>query len=131
MSPARMDRIESAIRVVIEFQEAFNHRDAPAMMKLVSDDYIYESSAPAPGGTLYKGKEAAAEFWRVFCAKTPAASVEVEDVFGTGLRCVMRWTFAVDDNASGVDPIRGVDIFRVRNGAICEQVSYIKGACKA
>jgi hypothetical protein len=30
----------------------------------------------------------------------------------------------------GEDSIRGVDIFRVRNGAICEQISYIKGACR-
>jgi predicted SnoaL-like aldol condensation-catalyzing enzyme len=130
MSPARMDRYESAIRTVLEFQQVFNRRDAPRMMELVSEDYIYESSNPAPDGSLYEGKEAAAKFWREFFLKAPSASVEVEEVFSTGMRCIVRWKYSLSNSVLGEDSIRGVDIFRVRNGAICEQISYIKGACR-
>ncbi len=34
MSPARMSRLETSIRVVIEFNEAFNRHDIKAMMQL-------------------------------------------------------------------------------------------------
>ncbi len=34
MSPTRMAKIESAIRIVLQFNEAFNRHDVAAMMQL-------------------------------------------------------------------------------------------------
>jgi len=73
----RMSRVESALRVVLEFNEACNRHDVAGMMRLMSDDCILENSGPAPDGAVYSGKE--------------------------------------------------VEIFQVKNGFICEQLSYVKG----
>ena len=56
MSPTRMSRIESATRIVLEFNEAFNRHDVAGMMRLMSDDCVFENTDPAPDGTVYSGK---------------------------------------------------------------------------
>ena len=48
MSPIRMSRIESAIRIVLDFYEAFNRHDVAGMSKLLSDDCVIESASPLP-----------------------------------------------------------------------------------
>ena len=84
MSPIRMSKIESAIRVVLEFNEAFNRHDVTGMMQLMSDDCVIENSNPAPDGALYSGKEAATKFWREFFRESPFARIEIEEIFGFG-----------------------------------------------
>ena len=51
MSPVRMSKMETAMRVVLEFNEAFNRHDVPGMMKLITEDCIFENTNPAPDGT--------------------------------------------------------------------------------
>jgi ketosteroid isomerase-like protein len=46
------------MRVVLAFNEAFNRHDVAGMMQLMSDDCVFEYTAPAPDGTVYAGKEA-------------------------------------------------------------------------
>jgi ketosteroid isomerase-like protein len=129
MSPARMSRLESAIRVVLEFHEAFNRHDVAGMMQLMSDDCVFESAGPAPAGAAYSGKEAVAQFWQDFFRDSPHAHIEVEDIFGLGMRCVMRWRYDWVDVAGKKGHVRGVDIFQMKSGSICEQLSYVKGWC--
>ncbi len=127
MSPTRLARLESAMRVVLAFNEAFNRHDVAAMMQLVSDDCSFENSGPAPDGTVFSGKEAATQFWQNSFRQSPHARIEVEEVFGLGERCIMRWRYNWMDMGGEKGHIRGVDLFRVRNGLICEKLSYIKG----
>ncbi len=127
MSPARMSRFESAIRVVLEFTEAFNRHDVPGMMRLMSDDCIFESTDPAPDGTVYSGKSVVTQYWQDFFRTSPHAHIEIEEVFGFGMRCVMRWRYDWVDEAGEKGHVRGVDIFRVKNGSIYEKRSYVKG----
>ena len=56
MSPTRMSRLESAMRVVLAFHEAFNRHDVAGMMALVSDDCVFENPEPTPAGAVYAGK---------------------------------------------------------------------------
>lgn len=121
-----MSRLESAIRVVIEFNEAFNRHDVAGMMRRMSDDCVFENTVPAPDGTVYSGKEAVTRFWEDFFRASPNAHIEIEEIFGFGNRCIMRWRYDWDD-AGQKRHIRGVDLFQVRNGSICEKLSYVKG----
>ena len=115
------------MRVVLEFNEAFNHHDIPGMLELMSDDCVLEDPAPAPDGKTYAGKEIISQFWEGFFLKSPQAHKEIEEIFGLGLRCVMRWSYT-QENADGTfDRLRGVDIFQLKEGAIKEQLSYVKG----
>ena len=122
-----MARLESAVRVVIKFNEAFNRHDVPGMMQLLSDDCIFENSDPAPNGAVYSGKETAAKFLEEFFRKSPNAHMEIEEIFGFGIRCVMRWRYDWVDAAGKEEHVRGVDIFQLKSGFICEKLSYVKG----
>ncbi len=74
-SSMKMSRLEAAIRVSLEFYEAFNRHDAAGMMKLVSEDCLFEGSGPAPEGATYSGKEAVTEFWQEFFRASPQAQI--------------------------------------------------------
>ena len=127
MSPMRMAKLEAAVRLVIQFNDAFNRHDVTAMMELMSEDCRFENTAPAPDGTMYTGKKAVTEFWGDFFRQSPEAHIEIEDIFGLGERCVMRWKYTWVDAAGQPWHVRGVDIFRVQSGAIHEKLSYVKG----
>jgi len=127
MSPIRMSKIESATRVVLAFNEAFNRHDVAGMMELMSDDCVFENTTPAPDGTVYKGREAVTHFWQEFFRDSPQAHIEIEEVFGMGYRCVLRWRYDWIDAAGEKGHVRGVDIFQVREGLIREKLSYVKG----
>jgi predicted SnoaL-like aldol condensation-catalyzing enzyme len=122
MSPARMEKIEAAMRVVLEFNEAFNHHDVAGMMKLMTEDCVFENTDPAPDGTAYRGKEAVTQFWQKFFQESPRAHIDIEEIFGMGYRCIMRWKYSWGDGH-----VRGVDVFQVRDGLISEKFSYVKG----
>lgn len=123
----KMSRIESAIRIVLEFKDAFNRRDVAGLLSLLTDDCVFENASPAPDGAVISGKIAIAQFYQDHFSELPQATIEVEDIFGLGLRCVMRWKLTWTDAAGQQGFIRGVDIFQVRNGFICEKLSYVKG----
>lgn len=127
MSPARMSKIESAMRTVLEFNDAFNKHDVEGMMKLMSDDCVFENTDPAPDGTTFSGKEAVTQFWQNFFRESPQAHIDIEEIFGLGSRCIMRWKYNWVDTAGGQGYVRGVDVFKVSEGLISEKFSYVKG----
>jgi limonene-1,2-epoxide hydrolase len=127
MSPTRMSRLETAIRIVLEFNEAFNRHDVAGMMQRMSDDCVFENTAPAPDGAVYSGKEAVTRFWQDFFRESPQAHIEIEEIFSLGLRCVMRWRYDWVDAAGKKGHVRGVDLFQVKDGSICQKLSYVKG----
>jgi len=122
-----MSKIESAIRVVLEFNKAFNQHDVEAMIQLMSDDCIFENYTPAPDGAVYSGKEVITHFWQDFFSESTQAHTKIEDIFGFGDRCIMRWRYNWVDQTGDPRHIRGIDIFRVRDGFIRELLSYTKG----
>lgn len=127
MSPARLAKLETAMRVVLAFNEALNRHDVDGMMQLVTDDSVFENTAPAPDGTRFAGKEAVADFWHGFFEASPQAQIDIEEIFGLGERCVMRWRYTWVDETGSDGHVRGVDVFRVRGGLIIEKLSYVKG----
>ena len=127
MSPIRMSKIESSMRVILAFNEAFNRHDVEEMMKLMSDDCVFENTAPAPDGTVYSGNDAVTQFWQDFFRGSPHAHIEIEEIFGLGNRCIMRWRYEWVDETGKKGHVRGVDIFHVREGFITEKLSYVKG----
>ena len=127
MSPAHMEKIESAIRLVLAYEEAFNRHDVAGLILLISDNCVFEAAAPAPGGTPYSGKKAIAQFLQDFFGESPHARIEIEEIFSLGFRCIMRWRYDWVDGAGKKGYVRGVDIFKVKDGFICEKLSYVKG----
>jgi ketosteroid isomerase-like protein len=127
MSPAKMSKLESAMRIVLEFNEAFNRHDVSGMMELMSDDCVFENTDPAPDGTRYSGKQAVTQFWQDFFRQSPQAHIDIEEIFSVGNRCIMRWNYRWAEVSENKGHVRGVDIFNVSDGRITEKLSYVKG----
>ena len=122
-----MAKIESAMRIVLDFNEAFNRHDVAGMMQRMSDGCVFENTTPAPEGTVYSGKEAVTQFWIDFFHESPQARIEIEDIFGMGNHCIMRWKYYWVDQDGNKGYVRGVDIFQVRDDLIIEKFSYVNG----
>ncbi len=122
-----MTRLESATRVVLDFNDAFNRHDVAGMMQLMSDDCVFENTNPAPDGTVYSGKQAVTQFWEDFFRVSPHAHIKIEEIVGLGNRCIMRWRYNWVDATGTEGHVRGIDIFQVKNGLIQEKLSYVKG----
>ncbi len=60
--------------------------------------------------------------WERLFGASPNAAFEIEDIFASGDRGIIRWRY---DWGSG--HVRGVDVFRIRDGKVAEKLSYVKG----
>ena len=127
MSPIRMSKVEAGIRVVLAFRQAFNRQDVPAMLELMSAACVCETPGPPPDGLRLSGRQAAAQYWQDFFEQHPGARLEVEDIFGFGKRCSMRWRCTWVAENGEQSHIRGIDLFEVQDGLISEKLSYVKG----
>jgi ketosteroid isomerase-like protein len=121
------DLVAQNTRAVVErFNEAFNRHDVEGIMQCMTGDCVFENTRPAPDGTRLVGQAAVRRFWEEFFARSPQARFDTEDLFAAGDRCVVRWTYHwVREGKAG--HVRGVDLFRVRNGQVAEKLSYVKG----
>jgi ketosteroid isomerase-like protein len=105
------------------FTAALNAHDLDAVLALVTDDIVFESTSPSPDGTRYQGRAAVAQAWGDMLVSTPRARFAVEEQFSDGVeRAVVRWRYDW-----GEGHVRGVDIIRVRDGRIAESLAYVKG----
>jgi ketosteroid isomerase-like protein len=105
------------------FTAALNSHDRDAIVALVTEDIVFESTSSPPDGTRYEGRDAVLQIWGEMLATTPRARVSVEEQFSNGSgRAVVRWRY---DWADG--HVRGVDIVRVRNGQLAESLAHVKG----
>lgn len=121
------DQTKETLDVIDRFNEAFNRHDVDAVMALMTDDVIFDSTGPAPDGDLYEGAAAVRGFWEKFFASTPGALFDAEDVFAGADRCTVRWRFTFDKDNPNSGHIRGVDVFKVRDGKVAEKLCYVKG----
>ena len=110
------------LTVIEKFSAAFNRHDVDAVMALMTDDVVFENTSPTPDGERYEGQAAVRGFWENFFAGSPNARFETEDQFAAGDRAFVRWRYSWGDGH-----IRGVDVFRVRDGKVSEKLSYVKG----
>ena len=114
------------VAVVAKFNEAFARGDVDAVMAAMTDDCIFENTFPAPDGERYEGAKAVQIFWSKFFAGTETPRFETEELIAVDDRVVARWRFSWGNATTG-GHVRGVDVFRVRDGKVAEKLSYVKG----
>jgi len=115
------------IEIVRRFNDALNLADVETMISLLSEDTIFENTDPAPDGTRYAGKRDVSAFWQEFFRGSASARIEAEEIFEVQDRCIMRWIYYWRDKQGNEGHIRGVDVYRLRDGLITEKFSYVKG----
>ena len=106
---------------VERFAEAFDAKDVDAIMAAMTPDCVFEDTAPPDGGR-HVGTEAVRAAWERLFAAQPAGVFTTEDVIDGEERVVTRWRYNFDGGH-----VRGVDVFRVRDGLVAEKFSYVKG----
>ena len=117
----------NSLSLVVRFNDALNARDLEVMMRLLTDDSVFENTYPPPDGTRYAGQAAVRAFWEDFFRGSAEAQIEIEEVFGTADRVVMRWRYRWVEADGKTGHIRGVDVYAIRDGLIAEKLSYVKG----
>ena len=114
---------EQTLAIIERFNAAFNRHDVDEIMALMTEDCLFENTSPAPDGEPYRGQAAVRDFWEQFFKNAPQAHFDWEEIFASGDRATVRWTY----HWSETGYIRGVDVFRLRDGKVAEKLSYVKG----
>jgi ketosteroid isomerase-like protein len=107
--------------IVDAFCAAWGAHDLDATLALITEDCVFESTEPGPGGTRYEGRDAIRAAWRPIFDDGDAR-FDAEETFSMGDRVVQRWRYSWTGGH-----VRGVDVFRVRDGLVSEKLSYVKG----
>ena len=108
------------------FQRAVNSHDIDALTAAITDDCFFESTLP-PDGDSYEGKAAIGEVFSKLFDTAVDRTFDVEELIVAGDRGVMRRRHRWIDQAGTPGHVRGVDLFRVRDGKVAEKLSYVKG----
>jgi ketosteroid isomerase-like protein len=112
----------ATIAAVALFNAAFERHDVDGVMSASTEDCVFENTGPAPDGERYAGAAAVRAFWTSFFRANPDARFESEEQFAAGDRCVVRWRYDWGDGH-----VRGIDVFKVRDGKVAEKLAYVKG----
>lgn len=112
---------EATAAAVARFDAAFARGDVDGVLAAMTEDCVFESTAP-PDGVRHEGRAAVRSAWAEFFAGARGARFETEEQIVCGDRLVARWRYAWADGH-----VRGVDVFRVRDGLVAEKLSYVKG----
>jgi ketosteroid isomerase-like protein len=112
-------------KLLQEFNRAFNRHDVDAMMRLMTEDCLFENTFPPPDGERYAGQAAVRAFWEKFFEASPQAHIEIEETFSDGEGACQRWVYSWGGSSPGY--VRGVDVFHLRGGRIAGKFSYVKG----
>ncbi len=110
--------------VITAFGTAFNDGDLDAIMAWTTPDCVFESTAP-PAGQQYVGRTAVRAVWADLFAQSADATFTEEARWVAGDRAVVQWRYDWAGDHPGF--VRGVDLFRVRDGLVAEKTSYVKG----
>ena len=109
------------VEVVERFGAAWADHDLEAALGLVTDDCVFDATGPAPDGMRHQGREAIRRAWEPIFDDDASRFVP-EETFAAGDRVVQLWRYSWDGGH-----VRGVDVFRIRDGKVAEKLSYVKG----
>lgn len=112
---------DEALAAVERFDAAFDAGDVEAIMATMTDDCVFESTAP-PDGERHAGADAVRAAWHRFFAEAGEHRFTVEERIAAGDQVIVRWRYDWPDGH-----VRGVDVFRVRRGLVNEKLAYVKG----
>lgn len=81
-----------ALEVVEVFGKAWDAdaRDLDAALGLITDDRVFDTTAPAPDGARFVGRDAIGGAWEAVFDDA-SAHFDAEETFAAGDRVVQRW----------------------------------------
>jgi ketosteroid isomerase-like protein len=118
--------VVSTEEALTAFSAAFGKGDVDAIMALMTEDVVFESTSP-PDGERHAGAADVRRVWEALFGETRGAAFTEEEAFAVGDRGVLRWRFDWADEDGIPGHVRGVDVLRFRDGKVAEKLSYVKG----
>jgi ketosteroid isomerase-like protein len=109
------------VEVVERFGAMWRAHDLSGALAMLTEDCVFDATGPAPDGVRHVGRDAVGEAWRPIFDDADSL-FEAEDTFAAGDRVVQLWRYSWSGGH-----IRGVDVFRLRDGRVAEKLSYVKG----
>ena len=114
--------------VVRRFGAAWEAWDLDAIMALMADDAVFESTGPAPDGRRVEGAAAIRAEWEaMFRGDAGRRRSPSRRRSSSGDRATARWVFSWTNDDGSAGHVRGADVIRVRDGLVAEKLSYVKG----
>jgi len=110
-----------AIELVERFGATWRAHDLPAALAMLTEDCVFDATGPGPDGTRHVGREDIRRAWQPIFDDLDSL-FEAEETFAAGDRVVQRWRYLWTGGH-----VRGVDVFRLRDGLVAEKLSYVKG----
>jgi len=120
-----VDLEAATVAAVERFNDAVDRRDVAALRAAITPDCRFESPG-APDGGLFVGDAMVDAFANVFAIPGEGPYL-VEELIVAADRAVVRWLHSWDHGNGESGHVRGIDVFRVRDGAVAEKLSYVKG----
>lgn len=115
------------VEILQAFAEAWNRHDVDALMSLMTDDCVFESSAgPDVCGTRYVGRQAVRAGYQEVFATFPDAHWGDARHFIQGDRGVSEWVFTGTRADGSRVEVNGCDVFTFRGDKIAIKNSYRK-----
>jgi len=112
---------DDTLATIVRFNAAFARQDVDGIMATMSEDCVFEDTSP-PDGARHEGQAAVRAAWTELFTADPDGAFTTEHAVITGDRATYQWTY---DYGSG--HVRGIDLFKVRDGKVAEKLSYVKG----
>lgn len=110
-----------------DFAAAWNRHDIDALLELVTDDCIFETSSGQHSfGDRYAGKEALRLAFPMIWQRYPDARWDQPTHVICGDRGFSEWTFRGKDVYGNAVEMRGVDLFVFQGGKIARKDTYRK-----
>ena len=128
-TPTGIDPAQSAatLATLRSLLDAIDRRDIDGMMALLTDDCVFENTSPAPDGERIVGKANLREWFTRFQQASPEARFSEEEIVPAGDRVTVRWRYDWTGPDGAAGHVRGMELFRVRDGKVCEMFAYVKG----
>lgn len=125
MSPIKMQKAESGLRLALDLVSFINTRDLASILGLLSEDCIVESEETARSDSVFIGPKEIRRYFDTLFAKKKGLVLRVEEFFGFGHRCVAAWEGDWEENGTR-QTLRGIFIVQEKNDKISKISIYTK-----
>ena len=123
MTQAPRDTLE----LLDAFAAAFNRHELGALMRLMTEDCVFEASAgPDVDGQRHEGRTAVAAAFSEIFATYPDARWNDPRHFWSGDRALTEWLFTGTRSDGTRVEVQGCDVFTLRDGKIAVKNSFRK-----
>ncbi len=118
---------EETLRLLQDHADAWNAHDAEKLLRLMTDDCIYDAAAGAsPEGQRHAGRAALKAAFEAIWTTFPDARWDEPRHFVLADRGMTTWIFRGTKVDGSRVEVKGLDILGLRDGRICHKDTYRK-----